>query len=145
MRYFMYWRNNKSVCLGSCHSNLGYFYQHSACLLSCFSRVGLFATLWAVARQAPLSTGIFRQEYWSGLPCPPARDLPNPGIKPRSFTLQANSLPSEPPGKLGAMLYRDQIPGAGVSSSCASKSLVNIHILLQQVLGQSSHWLIWIF
>ena len=39
-----------------------------------------------------------RQEYWSGLPCPPG-DLPNPGIKPRSPTLQADSLPSEPPGK----------------------------------------------
>ena len=40
-----------------------------------------------------------RQEYWSGLPCPPPGDLPNPGIKPRSPTVQADSLPSEPPGK----------------------------------------------
>ena len=40
-----------------------------------------------------------RQEYWSGLPCPPPGDLPNLGIKPRSPTLQAGSLPSEPPGK----------------------------------------------
>ena len=40
-----------------------------------------------------------RQEYWSGLPCLPPGDLPNPGIKPRSPTLQADSLPSEPPGK----------------------------------------------
>ena len=40
-----------------------------------------------------------RQEYWSGLPCPPPGDLPNPGIKSRSPTLQADSLPSEPPGK----------------------------------------------
>ena len=39
------------------------------------------------------------QEYWSGLPCPPPGDLPNPGIKPRSAALQADSLPSEPPGK----------------------------------------------
>ena len=43
--------------------------------------------------------GCFRQEYWSGLPYPPPVDLPNPGIKPRSPTLQADSLPSEPPGK----------------------------------------------
>jgi len=43
--------------------------------------------------------GFFRQEYWSGLPCPPPGDLPNPGIKPRSPALQADSLPSEPPGK----------------------------------------------
>ena len=40
-----------------------------------------------------------RQEYWSGLPCPPPRDLPNPGIKPKSPALQADSLPSETPGK----------------------------------------------
>ena len=39
-----------------------------------------------------------RQEYWSGLPCPPPGDLPNPGIKPRSPTLQVDSLPSEPKG-----------------------------------------------
>ena len=40
-----------------------------------------------------------RQEYWSGLSCPPPGDLPNPGIKPGSPTLQADSLPSEPPGE----------------------------------------------
>ena len=40
-----------------------------------------------------------RQEYWSGLPCPPRGDLPNPGIKPRSHALQADSLPFKPPGK----------------------------------------------
>ena len=44
--------------------------------------------------------GFSRQEYWSGLPCPPPGDLPNPGIKPRSPALQVDSLPSEPPGKL---------------------------------------------
>ena len=49
------------------------------------SRVRLFATLWTVALQAPLSMGFPRQEYWSGLPCPPPRDLPNPGIEPMSF------------------------------------------------------------
>ena len=48
---------------------------------------------------APLSTGFSRQEYWSGLPCPPPGDLPHPGIEPRSPTLQADSLLSEPPGK----------------------------------------------
>ena len=50
-----------------------------------------------VARQAPLSIGFSRQEYWSGLPFPSPGDLPNPGIKPRSAALQANSLPAEPP------------------------------------------------
>jgi len=42
----------------------------------------------------------FRQEYWSGLPLPPSRDLPDSGIKPGSTVLQADSLPSEPPGKI---------------------------------------------
>ena len=41
-------------------------------------------TLWTIAHQAPLSMGFPRQEYWSGLPCPPPGDLPNPGIKPGS-------------------------------------------------------------
>ena len=58
------------------------------------SRVRLFATPWTAARQAPLTMGILE---W--LPCPPSGDLPNPGIKPRSPTLQVDSLPSEPPGK----------------------------------------------
>ena len=49
--------------------------------------------------QAPPSMGVSRQECWSGLPCPPPGDLPNPGIKPRSPTLQADSLLSEAPGK----------------------------------------------
>ena len=44
------------------------------------------ATLWTVACQAPLSMGFSRQEYWSGLPCPPPGDLPNPGIEPVSLT-----------------------------------------------------------
>ena len=45
------------------------------------------------------------EEYWSGLPCLPPEDLPNPGTEPRSSTLQVDSLPSEPPGKLYEYLY----------------------------------------
>ena len=48
---------------------------------------------------APLFKGFTRQKYWSGLPCPPPGDLPNPGTEPRSPALQADSLPLEPPGK----------------------------------------------
>ena len=59
----------------------------------------LFETPWTVALQAPLSMGFSRQEYWSGLPCPPPGDLSNPRVKPRSPALQVDSLPSEPPGK----------------------------------------------
>ena len=61
------------------------------------SRVRLFATLWTVAGQAPLSMGFPRQEYWSGLPFPSPGDLPNLGIKPESPTSRADSLLSEPP------------------------------------------------
>ena len=53
-------------------------------------------TLWTVARQAPLCEGLSRQEYWSGLPCPPPGDLPDPGIGPMSPVtpaLQADSFP----------------------------------------------------
>ena len=63
------------------------------------SRVQLFTTPWTVAHQAPPPMGFSRQEYWSGLPFPPPRDLPNPGVEPRSPTLQADSSPSEPPEK----------------------------------------------
>ena len=58
------------------------FHSHEdACVLSCLC-VQPFVTLWTVARQTPLSMGFSRQEYWSGLPCPPPGDLPDPGIKP---------------------------------------------------------------
>ena len=57
------------------------------------------ATPWTVACQAPLSIEFSRQEYWSGLPFPSPGDLPHLGIKLWSPALQADSLPSEPPGK----------------------------------------------
>ena len=60
------------------------------------SLVPLFGIPWTVVYQASLSMGFSRQEYWSGLPFLSPGDLPNPGIKPRSPTLQANSLPSGP-------------------------------------------------
>ena len=63
-----------------------------------WSRVRLFATRWTEAHQAPLSLGFSRQEYWSGLPFHSPGELPDPGIEPRSPTLQADALTSEPPG-----------------------------------------------
>ena len=56
-----------------------------AALLSRFSHLWLFVTLWTVARQAPLSMGFSRQEYWSGLPFPSPGDLPDSGFKPLSL------------------------------------------------------------
>ena len=70
------------------------------------SHAQLFATPWTVDHQAPLSVGFSRQEYGSGLPCPPPGYLPNPGVESRSPALQADSLPVEPPRKL---VYRNVI------------------------------------
>ena len=61
-----------------------------ACVIRHLSRVQLFAALWTAACQASLSMGFSRQEYWSGLPCPPPGDLPDPRIEPT------------PPGLAGA-------------------------------------------
>ena len=58
-------------------------------MLNHFSHVRLFATLWTLAHQAPLSMGFSRQEYWSGFQCPPPRDLPNLEIEPTSLTSPA--------------------------------------------------------
>ena len=57
-----------------------------ACMLSHFSCVQLTETLWTINFQTLLSMGFSRQEYWSGLPCSSAVDLPYPGIKLVSFT-----------------------------------------------------------
>ena len=61
----------------------------------------------STAHQALLPMGFCKQEYWSELSCPSAVNLPDPGIKPGAPTLQANSLPSEPPGKSQILGYND--------------------------------------
>ena len=71
------------------------------CVHAC-THLCLFVTPWTVARQALLSIGFFREEYWSGLPCPPPRDLPNPGIEPEfpaSPALAGGFFTTAPPGK----------------------------------------------
>ena len=60
-----------------------------ACMPCCFSCARLFEIPQTVALQAPLSMGFSRQEYWSGLPCPPPRDLPDPGMEPASLVSPA--------------------------------------------------------
>ena len=62
-------------------------------------------TPWTVACQAPLSMGFSRQEYCSGVPFPSPGGLPNPGIKPRSPALQADSFPSEPNFLVSNLLF----------------------------------------
>ena len=87
LRLFLY--SSLSVCVCVC-----------VCVYVCYflSRVRFFAAPWTVAHQAPLFIEFFRQ-YWSGLPFLSPGDHPNPGIKLRSPELQADSLPTEPPGK----------------------------------------------
>ena len=73
-----------------------------ACVRCRFSPVQLFETPWTVAHQVPLSVGFSRQEHWSGLPCPPPGDLPDPGIQPESpvSPAWAGRPPQVPPGKV---------------------------------------------
>ena len=74
--------------------------------LSC---VRVLATPWTAAHQAPPSMGFSRQEYWSRLPFPSPGDLPEPGIKPGSPALQADALPSEPPGRRTSLILDNSL------------------------------------
>ena len=95
------------------------------------SHVRLFANPWMIANQAPPSMEFSRQEYLSGLPCPSPGDLPNPGINPGSPALQADTLPSEPPGKPQFYAYLLNCTGipmwvSGVESTCHAGDLGSI-------------------
>ena len=92
------------------------------------SHVWLFATPWTVAYQAPPSMGFSRQEYWSGLPLPSPGDLPDPRIKPRSPTFQADALTSEPPGKPEILLL---IKGAREQTRWALRPLWTLGCIIQ--------------
>ena len=80
-------------------------------IVKSLTRVQLFVILWTVGHQAPPSMGFPRQEYWSGLPFSSPGDLPDPGIKPGSPSLQVDALTSEPPGvpmgRLKQLLIRE--------------------------------------
>ena len=92
-------------------------------LLSC---VRLFATAWTVAHQAPLSMEFSRQEYWSGLPFPSPGDLLDPGIEPGSPALQADALPSEPPGNPVFLIYWSYISFLFLSLSSSFPGILEI-------------------
>ena len=82
---------------------------------------------WTASLQAPLSMGFSGQEHWSGLPCPPPGDLPNPGVKPQSLALQTDSLLSESAGR-----WRDPNLTLGDGGSCGFPSrsqLIRLHSL----------------
>ena len=82
-----------------------------SCLTDCF------VTPWTVARQAPLSMGFPRQDYWSGLPCPPPGHLPDPGMEPESPALIGGFFTTEPPGKPASFRY------PGHFQKCVEKGL----------------------
>ena len=98
------------ICISLTISNAKHLFIFKKKKVKSLSHVQLFATLWTVARQAPLSMGFSRQEYWSGLPFPSPGDLLNPGIELRSPTLQADALTSEPPGKPLCMYVFREVP-----------------------------------
>ena len=106
-------------------------------MLSRFRCVRLFATVWTVAHQAPLSMGLSSQEYWSGLPCPPPGDLPDPEIELISYVhllcplhWQTHSLPLAPPGnKIGGLQFGPRaakIGFQGLWTRCRWQILVQI-------------------
>ena len=87
--------------------------------------------------------GFSRQEYWSGLPCPPPGDLPNPGIEPRSPALHVDSLPSEPPGR--QVYWTDQpipssrdLPDPGIELGSPALQVDSLPAQLTEKLPQNS-------
>ena len=91
------------------------------------SRVRLFVTPWTVSYQAPPSMKLSRQKYWNGLPFP-SPDLPDVGIKPGSPTLQADALPSEPPGSPNLQAHPDLLGPCGNAGSDSLGSRVGPEI-----------------
>ena len=101
---------------------LGYIMCWVCAVLSHLSHIWLFATLRTVAGQAPLSMGFSRQEYWSGLPCPPPGDLPDPGFKHASLT---------PPALAGRFF----------TTSVTRKPRLNHRVT--QCWVKNSNWILW--
>ena len=91
------------------------------------SHVRLFATPWTVAYQASQSMGFSRQEYQSGLPFPSPGDFPDPGIEPGSPALQADALPSEPPGKPFYMCAFSYVAGNLEQDEDSSSTMETVH------------------
>ena len=93
-------RSKFNAILGCIHEH--HFYSSPCVCTQLLSLVRLLVTLWTAAHQAPLSMGFSRQEYWSGLACPPPGDLPDRGSNLHLLHLlhwQVGSLPLVPPGK----------------------------------------------
>ena len=91
-RHYQVYKYVFSLCLGHCESESE---VTQSCLTLCNPM--------DCSQSGSSVHGIFRQGYWSGLPFPSPGDLPHPGMEPGSPALQADSLPSEPPGKLATL------------------------------------------
>ena len=107
------------------------------------SCVRLFVIPWTVACHASPSMGFSRQEYWSGLPFPSPEALPNLEIETRSPALQADALPSEPPGFIKLPFHCAQAVWTGLGfkrkgKSCCLSSTPLLYLLVRQV--TSSTW-----
>ena len=89
----------KEQAWDSGHLSQSRFLRRGSSSVSVFSHVRLLVTPWTAARRVPLSMGLSRQEYWSGLPFPSPADLSDPRIEPRSSALKADSLLPEPLGQ----------------------------------------------
>ena len=100
------------------------------------------ATPWTVADQAPLSMEFSRQEYWSGLLFPSPGDLPYPGIEPRSPTLQADPLISEPPGRPRTELSRSVVSDSLRPRGLQPTRLLHPWVSLGKNTGVGYHFLL---
>ena len=92
--------------------------EHSRqdCKVCCMlSHVQLFVTLWTVAHHAPLSMQFSRQEYWSGLPFPPPKNLQDQGSNPCPLHWQADSYP----------LYNHRSPVKQFHLICIAKGILS--------------------
>ena len=98
------------------------------CVLTHVSRVLKCRTLWTVALQALLSMGFSRQEYWSGLPCPPPGDLSDPGIRTHISHIVGRIFTAEPLGKLRLSLTLEQMVWQQVLRSVQPKTETSLSI-----------------
>ena len=118
------------------HADMGSLSEKkSECPL--LTHVQLFLTPWTIAHQAPLSRGFSRQEYWSGLLFPSPGDLPDPGIKPGSPILQADSSPSEPSRWTSRLSWYKDVAKKLLLLSSKSQ----FHFTLQPRMIQKVKWL----
>ena len=116
-----------------CHSNINTDHQFNQSESVSCSVMSDSLWPWTAACQAPLSVESSRQEYWSGLSSPSPGDLPNPGIKPGSPALQAETLPTEPPRKSWNLTKScdESIVKDGGRANAERPVEVNHHSLLQ--------------